>query len=46
MARFKNSNSIAMAQMTYLGAKKQRKPVPLAREQSYFRSIGFDHAMI
>ena len=46
MARFSNSNRIAQAEMTYVDQRKRRKPARPQAELSYFRRIGFDHAMI
>lgn len=46
MARFSKSNRIAQAQMAYVDQRKKRRSMPQVTEQSYFRRIGFDHAMI
>ena len=46
MARFTNSNRIAQAQMAYVDQRKKRQTTARKTDQSYFRRIGFDNAMI
>lgn len=46
MARFSKSNRVAHAQMAYVGARKTHRSAARDIEQSYFRRIGFDNAMI
>ena len=46
MARFRNSNKHAATQLTVIAARKIHKSPMPEIEQSYFRRIGFDFAMI
>lgn len=46
MARFKNSNRIAAAQMSYVESQKARNPKASAKQEPYLRRTGYDFAMI
>ena len=46
MARFRNSNRQAAAQMAYVARGRPHASRKPAAEQPYFRRIGFDFAML
>ncbi len=46
MARFRNSNRQAAAEMAYTARRANRRATKPDAQQGYFQRVGFDYAMI